>query len=71
MVSRFDTLLYKTPPPPPAPPPFNFFLNYPLLTAFFEKYHLNEVQDKHKNKLTRESYFFMFGILQTTIHTFL
>ena len=44
---------------------FIFFPNPPLLKIFIWKYCPNEMQDKHKKKLTRESYFF-----KTTLHAF-
>ena len=34
---------------------------------FFWQYRRNETRDKHKNKLSRESYFFIFGRLQSNV----
>ena len=53
---------------------FTFFLTptlFPhLLTIFFSWYYSNEMQDKHKSKLTKESYFFVFKRLQINITCF-
>ena len=45
-------------------PTFIFFPNRPPSTTFFGKYHPNEIEDKQKNKLKKESYFFMFRKLE-------
>ena len=44
--------------------------NSPILIKFLRQYWPNEVQDKHKNKSTRESCFFMFRSLQSNITCF-
>ena len=63
------------PPPPPLPlygQPFffsfyfHFFPKPPPLTTFFLTILHNEIQDKHKNKLKRKSYFIMFRRLQNS-----
>ena len=36
----------------------SFFSKPPLLITFFRQFCLNEIQDAHKNKQTKENYFF-------------
>ena len=59
------------------PASFNFFSNHPppnpsTLTLFniFGQYHPNEMRDKHKYKLTRESCFSMFRRLWSKVKYF-
>ena len=44
-------------------PTLYLFSKLLLLTRFFLTFQPNEMQGKHKNKIMRESYFFMFGRL--------
>ena len=44
-----------------------FFETSDYLHFFFWQYRPNGTRDKHKNKLSRESYFFIFGRLQSNV----
>ena len=46
-------------------------LQKPQTFYIFWQYHCNEIQDKHKNKLTVKVYCFMFRRLQNNITCFL
>ena len=81
MVRSMQVLTAPRPPPPPPPyidnPPiwptpslFIFSPNPPLLTTFSRQYHPNEIPDKHKKYLMRESYFFILRKLQNSITCF-
>ena len=48
----FEPALYRQPAPPSI---FIFFLDLRILTTFFWAYGTNEIRDKHKPKLTRET----------------
>ena len=49
------------------PPPLIFFPHHPFLATFFNEIAPNEIRDKNTNKLTRETYLFMFRRLQNNI----
>ena len=50
-------------------PPFYIFPNHSLLTTLW-RYRPNEIPDKHKNKLTWQSYFFIFRRLENNVTSF-
>ena len=53
-------------------PLFIFFLsNSPYLARLFQQYRPIKITDKHRNKLMRQSYSFIFKRLKTTLHAFL
>ena len=49
------------------PPIYIFSSKPPTIYIFFWQYRPNGTRDKHKNKLSRESYFFIFGRLQSNV----
>ena len=65
-------LLQTTSPPPPymAIPLYIFSINPKLLARLFRQYFPNEIMDKHKNKLMRQNYFFIFRRLKNNIKCF-
>ena len=51
-------------------PPFYIFPNPTLLARLSRQYRPNETQDKSKNELMRESYFFIFRRLKNNTKCF-
>ena len=66
---RFKSPFYRQS-PYMATPFFIFFLK-PHFWHFFDDIAPNEIQDKDKNKLMRENYFFMFRRFQNDVTCFL
>ena len=52
------------------PLPYYIFSKPPTLLTSFCQHQPNKIRDKHKNKLTRESFFFMFRGLQIKVACF-
>ena len=61
---------YMANPLPPIWPTPIFSPNPPLLTTFSRQYHPNEIPNKRKKYLMRESYFFILRKLQNSITCF-